>query len=94
MHVECHDHGCGLWKLEAELTADMDTHAGSLSRDQTATSVQRSNCVPAAIPLIKHREDLFVHSVVNFIQIYLWKGRMLVSTETPAQSGRAFKTAF
>ena len=32
MHVQCHDHRCGLWKLEAELTADMDTHAGCFRR--------------------------------------------------------------
>ena len=42
MHVQCHDHRCGLWKLEAELTADMDTHAGSLSSDQVAASMQRA----------------------------------------------------
>jgi hypothetical protein len=47
----------------------MDTHAGSLSQDQAATSVQRANCVPAAIQFIKRREDLFVYSVVTFIQI-------------------------
>src|SRR3954451_25078000 len=49
MHVQCHDHRCGLWKLEAELTADMDTHAGSLSPDQAAVSMRRASCMPAAI---------------------------------------------
>jgi hypothetical protein len=49
----------------------MDTHAGSLSWDQVAASVQqRASCgVLAAIRFIKHREDLLVRSVVNFIQI-------------------------
>jgi hypothetical protein len=72
----------------------MDTHAGSLSRDRADASVQRARCVPAAIRLIKRPDVLFVHSVVNFIQILLRNERMLISTETPAQSGRAFKTAF
>jgi hypothetical protein len=47
----------------------MDTHAGSLSRDQADASVQPATCVSATIRLIKRREVLFVHSVVNFIQI-------------------------
>jgi hypothetical protein len=50
--------------------------------------------VPAAIRFIKRPDVLFVHSMVNFIQILLRNERMLVSTETSAQSGRAFKTAF
>jgi hypothetical protein len=47
----------------------MDTHTGSLSRDQAGASVQPARCVPAAIRFIKRREDVFVRSVVNFIQI-------------------------
>jgi hypothetical protein len=44
----------------------MDTHAGSLSPDQVAAS---GDLRAGSHSFIKRREDLFVHSVVNFIQI-------------------------
>jgi hypothetical protein len=47
----------------------MDAHAGSLSPDSGRRVDATGELRAAAVRFIKHREDLFVRSVVNFIQI-------------------------